>query len=324
MAARAANYPRVANALGGGSIPLNMAGGAGSGLATEEAGRFQRSQGLLPEESGSLAPLVAPVAGMLIGGGIGGAYQTGRDVAQWATGNTPFLRTVRELGADLQAGLPLTSTAGNDLRTMVQAMGHPASGLDTAQYNSIAGRRVSPNAAYRASLEPEVAPILRSNFPDQMDDIAAAHIANAQTRGSWNNLHPRTREALIPDPGNRNVVDETFRGGVVPSQSFTENLSIADRLRSLREASHVGSLVNMEALFHSAGALHADPSIAGAAAILGYAIPYGARLLNWSLTSPAGRQAAIGGAIGVPQGASVLQPGGMQYTAPPDFAPPQR
>jgi hypothetical protein len=324
VAARAANYPRVANALGGGSIPLNIVSGAGSGVGTEEAARFQREQGTMPADSGGLAPLVAPAAGMVIGGTLGTGYDLGRMGVQAVTGRTPFTTAAGRLpGINLAMGEPYPRTVAEDLQTMVRAMGQPASGLTVEQYNSIAGPRVSRDSAYAAAIgDPATAQALRANFPDQMDGIAASHVANAQTRGAWNSLHPRVRESLIPDPGDRTAIDQAFRGGTVPSGRFLENESFTDRLSAIKERMAVGGILGYDIGHGLVEAVHADPSIAGAAAILGAAIPYGRRFLNWSLTSPTGRQATIGGAIGVPQGASVLQPGGMQYTAPPDFLPP--
>src|SRR5215472_10564339 len=296
-----------------GSFPMNMATGTTSGVASAETADLQRRLGTTSPDSGGLAPLVAPaagtVAGFVTGGGIQGAAR--------AVGATPYRGVVNALGGDLSAGTPLRVDAGEALQTAVRAGGYPASGLTRAEYNSIAGRRVSGDTAAGIVLSnPRVAGALRDNYPDEMDTLAGSHLANVNTRADWNGLHPRVKESLIPDAGQRGIVENTFTGGVVPGASFTENLIDAARRAEGRIATGVASEVLMQGAHYASQLAGADPSISSAMSLLGWAMP----IVPWAIrslySSPITRQGALGGAVGLPQGTSVLSPQGMTYTGP--------
>jgi hypothetical protein len=321
--------------MGTGSIPGQGVVGAASGLASNEMAEYQRRFGT-SQGTGGLGPLLPVAAGTAAGIITGGTMPAG---VRLVTGS-PYRGLVEDLGGSVR-NPPHLEDAADNLISAVRNTGQRASGLSPDEFNRVAGPNATAQDMSNAILstdQPRIATRLRDSgqFDDEMDAFAGAHLSNVGRRADWVGLHNRVQESLIPDQAQRDLVHQTFRGPIIPSANFHENLLDLARTADMRLIANVAREVAMQAGSAVGAFAHADPSLVAGMSLLGAAWPrlrdVGGRLFG----DPGVRLGAgIGAAVGIPEGASVLSPGGMQftssgapelgaipYTPPPSYAPP--
>jgi hypothetical protein len=292
-----------------GSLPINLATGTASGAAATATEQGVKQLGLDPDKAASLAPGLPVNAGMIAGLATGGAIQGVTGLVHQFTGNTPYNRVVRSFGGDVRTGEPFTTQAGADLAAEIRANGPSGTSLDRQTYNALTRRNVTGDTVYNRVLnDPHVAVTLRNEYPDAMDDLTGAHLANTTTRAGWLNLHPRVKESLIPDPTQRGIVEQTFRGGVAAPVSFLERAQAARDAADQFIKRGVGSEAIGAGLTYFSQMAHSDPSLAGGLSLLGATLPVIPAAYKAVMGSPIARQGMIGAAIGLGPGSDLAAP----------------
>lgn len=341
----------------GGSLPMNLATGTASGAASTAAEQAQESvmKNPNPLQKFSIAPLVpmaaGGVAGLVTGAGIPGLQYAGRFGSGLAGVSklpqilmTPYEKAINNLGGTIeripgstgyQPTAPSLATAGQALRDQVESdvKGTPktlsnigvngmyGTNLSKADYNSLVGTPKKPIAGVDAANvilnNDRIATQMRQDYPDFMDQVGASHVANMSNPDEWNTLPGKVKESLVPNTVDRNVFEQTFAGGVVPTprasfqgRAALQNLKEGLNITNLVKASVGYELGSIASYFASS-----DPGLQKSIELLGIAAPFAYRHIMNLIGSPAGRQGIIGTTVGMGPGTN-LAPENLQYSAP--------
>lgn len=299
----AVSLPTTANML------RTMAPGVTGGVASQGTADLY---GSLVDPNDPLHPglgvVMTPVAGAVAGGftpGFGAAAPVGSQA---------YRNFANRNNLNVGRGLPTMEDIGNDIQAGQGNLGMVRTSLSPTQWGKVLGPNVDPEDAAATVLgSPALTRKIVNDLPNIQGKLGAAAVAN----GFWPHMNAQTKESVIPDASERSGVEDQH--GI---QAVTGTAPPSPDESAVRKL--VGSELGASMATYFSNLVSHDPKVQLAAHLIGYGMPFAAPLLRKYIPDYNVGRATVGAGVGLGNTGQMLPPsGGINYSAPAGFAPPQ-